>query len=340
MEQQLQHGPPFLPSGAPLGGIPEAKVDIPISAVFLVIYLLAGLTHAFIYNHNRKSVKTKFGPSRFIILFCIIRIATMSLRIAQTQDVLSINLLITARVFTTAGVLLLYLLNFVLSQRIMRSWHPRFGWSRTMSWAFIAFYLTVPLTLFALIGCFVDSIYALDTHTRTQDADVVKYGITYFLVVAAFPIPFIIVNWLIRKAKKKERRDEPKEERHQCPTMAGNATRSALVIMVAALLLVIGQIYRTGSGWAKPAPLLHPAWWDSKACFYVFEFVPEVLVIILYAVVRVDRLFFVPGKSGGEVDKISTIEPELHANGEGGHGRTNIISRIWHATFLSRLFAR
>jgi hypothetical protein len=107
MEQQLRDGPPFLPTGAPLGGIPKAKVDTPISAVFLVIYLLAGLTHSFIYNHNHHSIKTRFGPSRFIILFCIIRIATMSLRIAQTQDVSSIILFITARVFTTAGVLLL-----------------------------------------------------------------------------------------------------------------------------------------------------------------------------------------------------------------------------------------
>jgi membrane-associated HD superfamily phosphohydrolase len=107
MEQQLRDGPPFLPSGAPLGGIPKAKVDTPISAVFLVIYLLASLTHIFIYNRNRHSIKTRFGPSRFIILFCIIRIATMSLRIAQTQDVSSIILFITARVFTTAGVLLL-----------------------------------------------------------------------------------------------------------------------------------------------------------------------------------------------------------------------------------------
>jgi hypothetical protein len=339
MEQKLQHGPPFLPTGAPLGGIPKAKVDILISAVFLVIYLLAGLTHTFIYNHNRHSIKTRFSPSRFIILFCIIRIATMSLRIAQTQDVSSINLFITARVFTTAGVLLLYLLNFVLSQRIMRSWHPRFGWSRTMSWAFIAFYLTVPFTLFALIGCFADALYTLDTRTRTQEGDVVKFGITYFLVVAAFPIPFILVNWFVRRVEKNERREELKEERHQYPTMAGNATRSALVVMVAALVLVIGQIYRTGSGWAKPAQLIPPAWWDSKACFYCFEFVPEVLVVILYAVLRVDRLFFIPAKSEGEVAKISTMAPESHENGENGNGRTNIISR-WHATFVGRLFGR
>jgi heme/copper-type cytochrome/quinol oxidase subunit 2 len=209
-----------------------------------------------------------------------------------------------------------------------------------MSWAFTVFYLTVPFTLFALIGCFVDALYTLDTHTRAQEADVVKFGITYFLVVAAFPIPFILVNWLVRMVGKQERRGEVKEERDQYPTMAGNVTRSALVVIVAAFVLVIGQIYRTGSGWAKPAPSLDPAWWDSKACFYVFEFVPEILVVILYAVVRVDRLFFVPGGSDGETGKISTITPESHENGEDGHGRKNIISRMWHATFVSRLFGR
>jgi hypothetical protein len=210
-----------------------------------------------------------------------------------------------------------------------------------MSWAFIAFYLTVPLTLFALIGCFVDSLYTLNAHTRTQDEDVVKYGITYFLAVTAFPIPFILINWLVHMVEKRERREELKEERHQFPTMAGDPTRSALVIVIAALVLVIGQIYRTGTGWAKVAPLTHPAWWDSKACFYCFEFIPEVLVVILYAVARVDRLFFVPGRNEtGEVGKISTIVPESHAISEDDHGRRNMISRMWHATFFSRLFGR
>lgn len=76
--------------------------------------------------------------------------------------------------------------------------------------------------------------------------------------------------------------------------MAGSVVRGGVVLVVAALLLTLGAGFRTGAAYAPARPANDPAWFDSKACFYVFNFVTELGVIYLYAVARVDRTFYVP----------------------------------------------
>jgi hypothetical protein len=46
-----------------------------------------------------------------------------------------------------------------------------------------------------------------------------------------------------------------------------------------------------------PRPAADPAWYDSKACFYVFNFGVEIIVVALYIVLRVDKRFHVPDGS-------------------------------------------
>ena len=85
----------------------------------------------------------------------------------------------------------------------------------------------------------------------------------------------------------------------QRPTMAGDVMLSAGIVVFATLVLVIGMGFRAGTSWSTPPPANDPTWYASKACFYLFNFVTELVVVFLYAVVRVDRLFFTPGKGEG-----------------------------------------
>ena len=80
----------------------------------------------------------------------------------------------------------------------------------------------------------------------------------------------------------------------QRPRMAGSVARGSIVLGVTALLLTLGAGFRTGVAYAQTRPAEDPAWYDSKACFYVFNFVTELGVIYLYAMARVDRTFYVP----------------------------------------------
>jgi hypothetical protein len=130
------------------------------------------------------------------------------------------------------------------------------------------------------------------------------YGATFILVIASFPLPFILVNYLVLMAEGttvEEAKTRNKENQIQRPTMVGDVGISAGIVCFATLLFIIEASFRAGTSWAKPAPPNNPEWYDSKACLYLFTFVPELVVVVLYAAARIDRLFFVPAKNAGHV---------------------------------------
>ena len=152
----------------------------------------------------------------------------------------------------------------------------------------------------SVITCFVQSLYTLDPYTRQVDHAVTLYGGTFFLVAAFFPVPFVGANYVAFAGKRKEGagrapgQDSDKTGPPERPCMAGSVVRGSIVLVVGALLLTLGAGFRTALAYAPARPASNPAWYDSKACFYVFNFVTELGVIYLYAVTRVDRTFYVP----------------------------------------------
>ena len=216
----------------------------------------------------------------------------------------NINIVIAAQVFVTAGVLLLFILNLIFAQRLLRAMHPRVGWHIITSRLFMAYYVLVFLSLVSVITCFVQSLYTLDPHTRQVDHVFTLYAGTFFLVAAFFPVPFVGVNYLVFMAKRKEEgghahgqnNDKTTDDtiQPQRPRMAGSVTNGSRVLVAGALLLTLGAGFRTGVAYSPARSANDPAWYDSKACFYIFNFVIELGVIYLYAAARVDRTFYVP----------------------------------------------
>ena len=47
-------GPPYLPSIWAVGGAPKLDVDVPITAIFLFLYLCGAITHMIIFQLNRR----------------------------------------------------------------------------------------------------------------------------------------------------------------------------------------------------------------------------------------------------------------------------------------------
>jgi len=70
----------FTPPDALLGGIPTVTLDVPITAIFLVLFLLGAATHMTIYNKNSKRGH-KFILSDLLFNFCMVRAATTTMRI-------------------------------------------------------------------------------------------------------------------------------------------------------------------------------------------------------------------------------------------------------------------
>ncbi|KAI9803388.1 MAG: hypothetical protein M1833_000907 [Piccolia ochrophora] len=284
--------PPYPPQNASLGGVPTVKVDVPITAIFLVLFICGAVAHMTILQVNLKRGH-KFIMSGLIFGFCMARITTCVLRIAWSTHPTHTPLAIAAQIFVSAGVVLLFIVNLIFTQRIIRATHPRVGWHRIGNNLLLAYYSSIVITLIMLITCTVQSFYTLNRNTRRIDRDVQLYGQTWFTIAAFLPLPLIFAALVVPRQTRVEK-------------FGSGRWRSKIVILLtAAVLLTLGSAFRAGTNYRTPRPRADPAWYHSKACFYIFNFVVEILVVALYAVVRVDLRFHVPNGAKGPGDYVA-----------------------------------
>lgn len=278
-------GPPYRQTTAILGETPNAHVDVPISAVFIALYVVGAAAHMARFRINL-SRGHKFLPSAATFGFCMTRIAANSLRIAWGVHPADVPLSIAAQIFVAAGVVILFILNLLYAQRILRAVHPAVGWSGPFSYALRAVYVLIILTLIMVITVTVQSFYTLDTHTRLIDADILRYGTSLFATVAS--LPFAIIAYVAIAPRNKEMEDHFGQ---------GSLRAKCLIVTTAAALLSLGAWFRAGINYESPRPVGDPAWYHSKACFYIFNFSVEIIVVYLYLLSRVDLRFHVPDGS-------------------------------------------
>lgn len=228
----------------------------------------------------------KFLISGMLFGFCMARILTCSLRMAWTSYLTNVSVAIAAQIFVAAGVLLLFVVNLIFSQRILRASHPRFGWAAWLSVAFKVYYASIVIMIIALITCVIQSFYTLSHNTLRIDHDVLLIGATYFAVAAFLPIPIILLTLAIPSKSHKDHFGE------------GHFRTKVFIVLSSSTILTLGAAFRAGTNFV-PRPASDPAWYDSKACFYLFNFTIEWTVVFLYAVIRVDKRFIIPDKAHG-----------------------------------------
>ncbi|CAN8102359.1 unnamed protein product [Discula destructiva] len=281
-------GPPYAPTTAALGGQPTPAVDNPICAVLLLFYVAAAATNMTIFQINRKR-DHKFVFSALLFGFCMARIATLSLRIAWGSHPRNVRLAIAASIFVQAGVLLLFVVNLVFAQRIVRSYHPKPGWSKALGMAFKFLYFCVVAMLIMVIIASVYTFFTLDVATRMKLRDITLVAGTFLAFLAFLPIPITLLA-LLTRTRSRRRPEKFGIGRH----------RTKLTLLLAtALLLSLGACFRLAVNFTPPRPLTSPAWYHSKPCFYCFNFVIELLVVYAYTISRFDRRFHVPDGSAG-----------------------------------------
>lgn len=217
------------------------------------------------------------------------RITTCTIRIASIALPSNIRLALAAQIFVAAGIVLVFLINLIWSQRILRA-HHHFGWHRSIHWAFIALYVLIVLTLAVVITAVVQSYYTLNPHTRSIDRALQLYGGTLFAVISFLPIVIIGTAVILSHVSK---RDVEKfgHGRHR--------TR-IVTLLIGATLCCLGAAFRAGTSWMSPVPLAgtEPAYYH-RGWFYVMNFGIEILVVYFYAVMRVDLRFWVPNGAKG-----------------------------------------
>ena len=163
-----------------------------------------------------------------------------------------------------------------------------------------------------LITSVVQSAYTVNINTLRIDRDIQLYGSTFYAIVSFLPIPMLFGGLILLPRKTKVEK------------FGSGRFRSKIgVLLLASALLCLGAAFRCGSvylsfplqphthsklkrnadsvsnrtSYMTPRPRNDPAWYQSKACFYIFNLTVEILVIFLYLVVRVDRRFWVPNGS-------------------------------------------
>ena len=299
----MAQGPPYLPNTAAVGGAPTVSVDVPICSVLLALYLAAAIIQTIIFVRNRRH-KEEFRLSLILIYMGFFRTITLSLRMAWATHLSNISLALAAQVFVTAGVLLLFILNLVFVLRLLRATHPHLAYNPLPARLFQAFAALVVLSLIAVVTCFVQSLYTLDTHVLQIAHGFVLYGASFFLVTAFFPVLFVSLNYLALRRTEgiADRTQEagPNSEKIPVPAgrknriMTGSVVRGSLITLLGALLLTLGAGFRAGTSYAPARLATNPAWYHHRACFYIFNFVTELALIYLYTVARVDKIFYVP----------------------------------------------
>ena len=290
---------PYPPRGALLGGQPTPSVDDPICGVLIFFFVCSAALNMTIFQINLRRGH-KFIMSAMCFGFSMARIVTCIMRIVWASRPTNINVAIASSNFNAAGVLILFIVNLIFSQRLLRAYHPRFGWHPVVRYVFLFLFFSVIALLIMVITATVLSFFTLDPERLSICRDIQLFSGTYLTVLSFLPIPIVTIAWAWPRGARPEKFGE------------GRLRTKVRLILFTSTLLAFGAGFRVAGSYAS-RPASDPAWYHHKAAFYCVNFVIELIVVYTYALMRFDKRFHIPNGSSA---------PGHYANGvpkeEGG----------------------
>jgi hypothetical protein len=215
----------------------------------------------------------------------------MSLRIAWACHPRNIGLGIAANVFVYAGTIILFMVDWFFVQRIIRAQHQHIGWSTAYRIFHRGALAVLIITLIMIILVNIWQFFTVDAAKLHVFRALQLTGQTYFTVFCFAPVILLFISAQI-----------PRREVEKFG--AGRLRINITILLVAVAVLFTGQLFRCVIAWIPQTPFsnsvgqpIKQPWYLHKACFYVFNFVTEIVVIIMFALVRVDLRFHVPNGS-------------------------------------------
>lgn len=269
-----------------LGVTPTKLPDIPISAVLLLLFAIGAASNMTIFQvNNRRNHKFAFSAATFG--FCMARITASVLRIAWACHPSNISLTIAAMILVNAGVVILFVVNMVFFQRVLRSLHPHFGWSKTVGLVFKFLFFSIGACLIMVIVAGVYSFYTLDREVLAMIREVRLTAAVYLAVLAFIPIPGCILCLVFPRRQAVDKFGE------------GSMRTKITLLVFTATLLSLGAWFRAAIGFLPARPKSDPGWYNHRACFYCFNYVIELIVVFSYVLSRMDKRFWIPDGSSG-----------------------------------------
>lgn len=279
-------GAPYPSLTAQLGLTPSTDVDVPVCCVFLVLYVLGAASHMTIFQLNNRRGH-KFIPSVVTFGFCMMRILTCSLRIGWAYKSTNVSLGIAAAIFSNAGVLGLFVLDLIFAQRCLRAAFPKIGWTKMVHNLFLVNYLLIPCTLVILIVTSVYTHYTLDKSALQSCRDAILAATTYMALFSFLPLALTIIIAIVPKGVDRENFG------------SGSFAAKLWIVGVTSFLLCLGAAFRLAVNYMPSRPVTDPYSFQGRACFYVFYFTLEILVVYTFLLVRFDKRLWIPNGSRG-----------------------------------------
>ncbi|KAF4632141.1 hypothetical protein G7Y89_g5987 [Cudoniella acicularis] len=282
---------PFAPPTEFLGGVPTTTLDVPITAVFLVLFIIGAATHFITHELNGKRGH-KFHLSDMVFDFCMVRTVTTTMRIVWAFRPNNTSIVLAALIFENAGVVVLFAVNAIFTQRIIRAIHPNFGRSPVANTFFLLIIISVPFIIIHNITFTIVSFFTLDTKILGIARGFLLFGLAYTLTLCILPILLIVPAGLIPSATPIQRFG------------TGHFRTKVAILISASLILMAGALVRIISA-IEEHRLENPGRVNSKAVFYTTGFMLEIIVVAMYALVRIDLRFWVPDGCKGPGDYIT-----------------------------------
>lgn len=294
---------------AVVGGIPTISLDVAVCSVFLALFVMLAASHMAIFQINKRRGH-KFIFSGLCFGFTMSRIVATIFRLVWATRVNNEDIRLVASVFLNAGILLVYVMNNFFVWRIVRSAHPKFGWNpvvrkinKIMLWGVI---LLIPLIVLIVLR-----VKEPRSAPVQQAASIVsKIAQTYFLIIAVEPV-FLLTYAMTRSGQPQD------------PFGRGSWNGKALVLALGLIFTIAQAGFRAGTTWTTAPPASNPAWWDSKAAFYCFNFAMDVCILFTYLVGRIDQRFHIPNGANGPMSYSKISEEETKSNGSVEEMKTN-----------------
>jgi hypothetical protein len=197
----------------------------------------------------------------------------------------NVRIAIAAQIFTAAGVLILFITNLVFAQRVVRAYHPFFGWSKGVTGLFGVLFGSAIAVLAMVVTVTVQMFFVAPgpagEAVRGVDRKVQLCCAVYLAVYAFLPVPLVTLAAVV---PRKTRIDKFGEGHFR--------TKFALLTFTASLLAA-GAVFRAVVAF-ETRPIGNPAWFHSKVCYYCFNYGVELVVVFTYALSRFDKRFHIP----------------------------------------------
>lgn len=290
-----------------MGGVPSREPDVAVCAVLLALFAAGAAANMAVFQHNRRRRgrrRRKFVFSALVFGFCMARVVALAARIAWARAPGDARVALASTVLTAAGVLVLLVTNLAFAQRILRAYHPLFGWRPWVGRCFWAAFLSAGGVLVTVVTVTVQSWFVEPPDrdgVRAADRRAQLFCAVFLAAYAFLPVPLVVGAWL---APRRTRIDKFGE---------GHFRTKVVLLTAAAALLAAGAVFRAAAAFAV-RPASDPAWFHGRACFYCFNFGLELVVVFAYTLARFDKRFHVPdGSSAPGHYSCTDFGPEVAA---------------------------